>query len=224
MPRRKFLSDADLDRITEATRRAELRTSAEIVTVIATRAGAYTGHVLLAAAVVLFLFSVAYLTFIKPIGAFLKQILWAFDTNHALWTLVIVQAAVFLLTYAALSTWPGLKRLIISKKDQIAKVHSRAGSEFFGHHVAETAGETGVLIYIALFERRVELLVDSGIAAVVPRETWKDVVEDIIRGVKRRTLVDVLCGQIERIGEVLSKNFPRKERDINELPDRPVLE
>jgi len=224
MPRRKILSEAELDRITEAIRQAELKTSAEIVTVITSRAGAYTGHVLLAGAVMLFVASVAYLTFIGPIGEFLRRFFWSFETRHALWALLVVQAAVFILTYVLLSAWPGLKRLLVSRKDQLEKVRRRAASEFFHHHISSTKGGTGVLIFVALFERRVELLVDSGIARVIPQQTWQSVVEEIIAGVKKRAFVDVLCGQVVRCGQTLSKDFPRKADDVNELSDRPVVE
>jgi putative membrane protein len=128
------------------------------------------------------------------------------------------------LTYVVLTVWPGLKSLIIPKKDKVGKVRRKAESDFFRHHVAATKGGTGVLVYISRFERRVELLVDAGIAAKIPQDTWKSVVDGVIAGIKGPDLVKDLCAQIVRIGETLSKDFPRRADDVNELPDRPVVE
>lgn len=224
MPRRKFLAEADLDRITEATRQAELRTSGEIVTVITTRSGSYTGHVLLVAAVALAVFSVVYLALLGPVAALIRHVFWTFDARLALAVLVFGQALVFILAYSVLTAWPGLKRLIVSKRDQVDRVRRKAESDFFRHHVAATKGKTGVLVYISRFERRVELLVDAGIAAKVPQKTWESVVEGIVNSIKGKNFVEELGAQIVRIGEILHEEFPRRAHDINELPDRPVQE
>ncbi len=224
MARRKFLAEADLDRITEATRQAESRTSGEIVTVITSRSGSYTGHVLLAAAVALAVFSVGYLALLGPIAALIQRVFWMFDARYALGVLVFGQAAEFILIYVVLTVWPGLKRLIISKRDQVDRVRRKAESDFFRYHVAATKSKTGLLVYISRFERRVELLVDAGIAAKIEQKTWNSVVDGIVAAVKGKDFVEDLCAQIVRIGEILREKFPRRENDINELPDRPVVE
>jgi putative membrane protein len=224
MARPKLLTEPQLDRITEATRQAELKTSGEIVTVVASRAGAYTGYVLLAAAALMFLLSVVYLTLLGPIGRFLRGYFWEFTTGQALWVLVIGQAAVFFLAYVLLTAIRPLKRLVIPKKDRLDKVRRKAESDFFRHHIASTKGGTGVLIYVALFERRVELLVDGAIAAQVPAESWQTVVDGIVVGICRKRFVEDLCQEILRVGEILSPKFPRRADDVNELPDRPVEE
>jgi len=224
MFRRKILNEAELDRIAEATRQAELKTSGEIVTVITNRSGSYAGHVLMAATAALFIVSVGYLTFLGPVAALLQRLFWTYDVRHALGVLVFCQAAAFILTYVVLTVWPGLKSLVISRKDKVDKVRRKAESDFFRHHVAATKGATGILIYISRFERRVELLVDSGIAAKIQQQAWKSVVDGIIVGIKGPDFVKDLCGQIIRIGEILSKDFPHRPDDVNELPDRPVME
>ncbi len=224
MPRRKLLTEAELDRIAEATRQAELKTSGEIVTVITSRAGAYTGYVLLAAAAVMFLLSVVYLTLLGPISRLLRGYFWDFTPSQAIWVLVVGQAAIFFLVYIVLTAARPLKRLIIPKKDRLEKVRRRAESDFFRRHIASTKGGTGVLIYIAQFERRVELLVDGTIAAKMPAKSWQPVVDAIVEGICRKRFVEDLCGQIVKVGEILAPQFPRRADDVNELPDRPVME
>ncbi len=224
MARRKLLTEAELDRIAEATRQAELKTSGEIVTVIASRAGAYTGYVLLASAAIMFALSIAYLVLLGPIGRLLRGYFWDFTTSQAVWVLVVGQAAAFFLAYVVLTAARPLKRLIVPRKDRRAKVRTRAESEFFHHHIASTKGGTGVLIYIAKFERRVELLVDGALAAKIPAKVWQTVVDGIVDGICRKRLVDDLCAQIVKVGEILAPHFPRRADDVNELPDRPVME
>ena len=224
MARRKILSKADLDRITEATRQAESKTSGEILTVIANRSGSYTGRVIVVGLVGLVIFSLAYLTFLPAAGHFLRRFFWDFQARHALWTLLVGQAAVFLIIYGLFSLIPGLKSLIISRRDKDDKVRHRAESSFFRHHITSTKGGTGVLVFISLFERRVELLVDAAIAGEIPKQTWQGVVRGIVAGIKNKRFVDDLCAQVIHVGEILSKDFPRRAGDVNELPDRPVVE
>ncbi len=224
MARHRLLSEAELDRITAATGEAELKTSAEIVTVITARAGLYAGHVLLVASAVLFVFSFLYLSFLGPVGRAVRGVFWAFDTSQALWVLFVGQVFAFAMTYILLTAIPRLKALLISKKDKEAKVRRRAESDFYRNHVTATKGQTGVLIFVALFERRVELLVDAAIAAKIQPAAWQSVVDGIIVGICRKRFVQDLCEQIVHCGEILSQDFPRQADDVNELPDRPVVE
>lgn len=224
MARRKILSKADLDRITEATRQAESKTSGEILTVIANRSGSYTGRVIVAGLAGLVIFSLAYLTFLPAAAHFLRRFFWDFQARHALWVMLAGQAAVFFIIYGLFSLVPPLKFLIISRRDKNDKVRHRAESAFFRHHISSTKAGTGLLVFISLFERRLELLVDAGIAAKVPKQTWQGVVRGIVAGVKDKRMVDELCAELVHIGEILSMDFPRGAGDVNELPDRPVVE
>jgi uncharacterized membrane protein len=98
----------------------------------------------------------------------------------------------------------------------------RALEVFSQLRVWDTEENNGVLIYLLLADRDVEILADRGIARVVPHDDW----EAICRAMEQRFRVKhyeegVLLG-IAEIDRRLVQHFPRLGDDTNELPDRPV--
>ena len=63
-----------------------------------------------------------------------------------------------------------LDRLIIPRKIMANKVKERAVRYFMESGVSNTRDRTGILIFISILERRVELLADRGIAEKIPRK------------------------------------------------------
>jgi putative membrane protein len=104
------------------------------------------------------------------------------------------------------------------------EVRLHAESAFFRHGITATAGATGVLIFISIFERRVELLVDYKIQQKISNDKWEEVVTNIIKGIQSDKFVEVLGAEIIRCGEILSEDFPRRSDDVDELDNKPVIE
>jgi uncharacterized membrane protein len=100
---------------------------------------------------------------------------------------------------------------------------ARAVDLFSTLRVWDTAENSGILIYVQLVERRVEILADRGIAARVPQAEW----DAICRGMER----SFAAGQwrqgavqaVTRAGELLAAHFPAGASNPNELPDRPLM-
>jgi uncharacterized membrane protein len=83
-----------------------------------------------------------------------------------------------------------------------------------------TAERHGVLIYIAVEERRLAVVGDEGIHARVGDTHWnevRDLMIEILRekGPPRRALERA----IETLGRALAEHFPRRPDDRNELSD-----
>ena len=102
-------------------------------------------------------------------------------------------------------------------------VRCRAVDLFATLGVWDTEENTGVLIYVQLVDRKVEIIADRGIAAKVPQAEW----EAICRGMETAFRVgDYRAGAlaaIQRIGALLTEHFPADVRNPNELPDRPLV-
>jgi len=222
--RAKKLRRADLERITAAVSEAEARTSAEIVTVVASQSGSYTGQVLLVCLAAMAAYSVLYFVFMGFVQKFLALFLWHVHPVNLLFVFVSGQVLFFGLAFGLLSFFPRLRRGVVSGKDRNARVRLRAESAFYRYNVTATGAGNGLLLYISLFERRVELLVDSGIAARVKNETWQDVVDGIVSGIREGRFVPAVESAVARCGAVLAGPFPRRQGDVNELPDKPVVE
>ncbi len=100
---------------------------------------------------------------------------------------------------------------------------ARAVELFSQLRVWDTGHNSGVLIYLLLADRDVEILADRGIAAKVGQPQW----EAICRGMEQRfARGEYEQGVIEglrAVGDLLAQHFPASADNPNELPDRPVV-
>ena len=85
--------------------------------------------------------------------------------------------------------------------------------------VYNTKDRTGILIFISIMERRVELLADSGINELISPEKWQNIVNNIIKGIRQKEIADHLVESISECGNLLAEHFPIQTDDKNELTD-----
>ncbi|MBI3858331.1 MAG: hypothetical protein HY293_21825, partial [Planctomycetes bacterium] len=114
---------------------------------------------------------------------------------------------------------PWLKRLGVSRGVMTARVLIAAHHAFDSLHVHKTAGGTGVVIYVSLFEHRVCVWADRTVSAKIPESEWKEITEGLVRALGEGKPREGLVEAIRKCGEVLGKHFPVKPRDVNELPN-----
>jgi len=123
----------------------------------------------------------------------------------------------------AMAFAPGIARLLAGPGRLAANAHRRALAEFTARGCAETRERTGILVMVALFERRIEILADRGIQAVAIEregtEVWSRVCSDFAREASAGRAVEGLVRTIERLGDVLARHFPARPDDTNELSD-----
>jgi len=89
--------------------------------------------------------------------------------------------------------------------------------------VDQTDEKTGVLIYVLLADGAVEIIADEGIDSKVGSTRWWELcraMESAYRQ-KRHAEGSVRCIQV--VADHLSRHFPARESNPNELPDRPIL-
>ena len=100
---------------------------------------------------------------------------------------------------------------------------ARAQQLFSTLGVWDTAQNSGVLIYLQLVDRAIEIVADRGIAARVEQARWDAIcrrMEDAFRD--QRFRAGILTG-IEEITALLARHFPPGEQNPDELPDRPIV-
>lgn len=95
----------------------------------------------------------------------------------------------------------------------------RAAEVFDFLHMNNTKQSNGVLIYVAVEDRTLVILGDSGINDVVAADFWESTKDAIIAQFKNGDTKQGLVDGIIKAGEQLKKHFPYKKGDINELPD-----
>jgi putative membrane protein len=123
----------------------------------------------------------------------------------------------FIIFHEVVKRAPRLKRRLISKREFDEEVEEAAVAAFFNQGLYRTREETGVLVFISVFEQKVWVLSDRGIDAKVEEGQWDQIVRIIIAGIKRGRQADSICEAVANIGEILETHFPVKPDDTDEL-------
>ncbi|MCT8338795.1 TPM domain-containing protein [Flavobacteriaceae bacterium TK19130] len=97
--------------------------------------------------------------------------------------------------------------------------YDRAEEVFHYLHMDNTKNSNGVLIYVAVEDRMLVILGDSGINDVVEVNFWDSTRDIIIQHFKNGDTKQGLVEGILMAGEQLKRHFPYKKNDKNELPD-----
>jgi len=98
-------------------------------------------------------------------------------------------------------------------------IMDRAAYLFKSLGMNKTELRNGVLIYLAIKNRRFAIIGDQGINAVVPENFWDDIKSEMISHFRDNQFTEGLVSAIARTGESLKKHFPRAKTDSNELSD-----
>jgi len=135
-----------------------------------------------------------------------------------------MQCAALLLGHGLARLAP-LRRALLPEALLERHVAERARAAFAEHGLTRTVGRTGILLFVALLERRVVVLADEGIHQVLgPDESWQEVVDLATAGLRSGHAADGLEAAIRRCGEILRAHLPAAPRHLNELPNAIVLE
>ena len=96
--------------------------------------------------------------------------------------------------------------------------------DIFAHlRVWDTAHNNGVLIYLLLADRKVEIVADRGIDAKLGAAGWKKICADMETDFKAGNFAGGVIRGIEAVSRQLAAHFPAHRGDRNELPDAPVV-
>jgi putative membrane protein len=191
--------------LTDAVRELEKRSCAEVVVEIRSRSGAYAHADARFASLVAFLALVVLL--FSP---------WTFGVG---WVVVDVAVA-WLIGLVAASKSDALRRVMTTARERTAQVHATASAVFHDRGVANTSAETGVLVFLSMLERRMELVADRGVLKTVPAEEWSAIVE-AARGGDATTAT--LLETVRALTPVLECHLPVREGDVDELCDVPFV-
>jgi len=199
------LTEAEHASLSDEIRDAEAATSGEIYVVVAHSPDAFRLVPILWAA--LFAFMLA----------------WALDLGTGLSASMILslQALGFVAAAILLST-PSLRYRIVPAAIAEDAAHRAALAQFMAHGVHLTSARTGVLIYVSLLPRRIEILADSGIHAKVDQATWDKAVAQLAVEARTGRLSEALMHAIRDLGALLAAHFPGTKTDRNELPNRVI--
>jgi putative membrane protein len=197
-----FLDARAKARAVAAVKAFELHTSAELVVTVKKRARSYPEVHLVFGAV--FAFVVLLLLLFYPLD--FSTTYMPFDTFFG-----------FAAGYGLSRMLPPIERLALPIAKRRESVEQAAKAAFVDLGVSKTTGRTGVLVYVALFERLVAIVPDAGITPEARKaaEDARAALEAALARVDIKAFSEIL----EALGPAFGTTMARSADDVNELPD-----
>jgi putative membrane protein len=185
--------------LAERIRAVEATSSAEVVVEIRARSGSYAHADARFAALVAFV--ALLIVLFSP---------WNFEP---IWVPPVVLGAYIMgVLLARVSDF--VRRSMTTRHDRESRVRMTAAATFVERGVTNTSRETGLLIFLSIFERRMELIADRGVLDAVPVVEWNQLLEKTRqRAADTESLLDVL----RELETLLTRYVPVRADDRDEL-------
>jgi putative membrane protein len=119
------------------------------------------------------------------------------------------------------ASFPLLRRALTSRRLMRENVRTSARATFFELGIGKTSGRTGILVYVSMFEKAVEVVADMGIDRAVLGPAFTKAIAALDTALARGTSLPRFAEALRALGPILGKTMPRLAHDINELPDEP---
>ncbi len=202
MSERVFLVPEAKERTRDAIRAIEGKTSAEVVVAVRHRAAR---HLRVSA------------LFGAGIAGVVLLVMLVSPQTYDVRTIPLDVLLAFVLG-VGLSQWTEVVRRRLSPARWLDVATERAARRAFDElAIAKTDARTGMLVFVALLERRVSLVPDEGIpSAIAP--ALGSVRAELTLAVERLDFAAFERGLL-RLGETLASALPRRHDDVNELSD-----
>ena len=194
--------------LTNCIREIEKRTDAELVLVVRARSHSYAGANYLFGALLAF------------VG--LNFLLFSPITFHQIWVPIDI-ALLFVLGAYVSSRSNAIRRWLTRRSVRNKAARAGAAAMFYEAGIANTKAELGVLVYLSLLERRLELIADRGILKAVPALEWNQALFEL-RQAGKEPRPETLTAGLEKLGLLLAQYLPASADNPNELPDAPRFE
>jgi len=162
---------------------------------------------------------------IKRIGKHLVEHRWRARRTFPPQALALIEQAI----KAGEATHSGQVRFVVEGaldgaalfRDQPAR--ERALDIFSQLRIWDTAHNNGVLIYLLLADRKVEIIADRGIDAKVGAAGWEKICRSMEADFKAGNFAGGVIKGIAAVSQKLAAHFPKHGAGPNELPDAPVV-
>lgn len=192
--------------VAEAIARAELRTDAELVTVLARRADDYAYWPLLWAAVLALAFP----------GLLYVLLGWPGVRGLLVAQVLVFVTLCLLLRNARLAGWVTPRRLRHKRASGLAR------QQFQELNLKRTAGATGVLIFVSEAEHFVTIIADEGVDKHLDPQARAELITRFTAQLRQGQMLQGFVECIDACGELFSHPLP-PTGNRNQLPNRLVI-
>ena len=99
----------------------------------------------------------------------------------------------------------------------------RAMEAFGLLRVWDTEHNDGVLIYLLLADRDVEIVADRGIHAKVGNDAWTAICAKMEKAFRAGRYAEAVEEGVRAVGDLLAQHSPDRGSERNEIPDKPIV-
>lgn len=111
------------------------------------------------------------------------------------------------------------RRVPRRRREAIGDALPHARDVFVALKMHETALRAGVLIYLAVEDRKLAIVGDEAIHARVDPGYWDAIRDRMVERLRGGAARDAVVQAVQEVGAVLAREFPRRPDDVDELPD-----
>jgi putative membrane protein len=212
-----FLTKDESDAIDAQVARVEARTGVQIATAVVGKSDSYVELPWKAFALG------ASIAALGMVVADLWRPEWVTSATALLHAITILGAGAVVALLAVFA--PPFARLFLRTVRAEVEVRQRAQSMFLTREMFRTPERTAVLVLVSLFERRIEILPDTGLHDRVIDADWRAVIARMAPRLREARPFHALQEGLAAIEALLTaRGFQGGESGENVLPDRPIEE
>jgi putative membrane protein len=102
------------------------------------------------------------------------------------------------------------------------RAHLLAHEQLLDLGLSSTRRQTGVMLFVSVAERYVEIIADAGVQADVDDRLWQGIIDRFVDKVRTGSFAEGFADAIDACTAEIAKHHPRTADDVNELPNRLV--
>lgn len=217
------ISQQDRERIRQTVRECEAHTSAEFVPIVAEASGRYDrSEDLIGIAFGIGLLTTVWALLANQLGSGGD---WGgLPSGIVLMLLLTALLLGYLAGVVLASRVRWLRRLSVPRTIMAQEVAGRASQLFFDNRIHHTDRETGVVIYVSIFERRAVILADRAAFDVLSQQTINELTEELVNDIREHGIATAICNAVQALTDQLAGDMPpTSEAEKNEIADALVL-
>jgi putative membrane protein len=226
-----MLNQQDREAIAAAVAEAEVRTSGELVCVLARSVSRYREVPLVWAAIASLVVTPLLVglglrpTLLQELagGGWMAAQSSALDANlrMALASYAALQAVVFI-AVGLIVLIPQVRRLLTPSALKRHRVHQAALTHFAAIGLTAADAPTGIVIFASEDDRRVEVIAGEAIHQKCGEPAWREAVKAVQDGMRSGDSAGGFVRAVRLCGDALARHFPAEGERKNRLSDRPV--
>ena len=197
-------TDTDRQKITAAIHAAEKNTSGEFVAVVARSSDRYLAGALLWAG---------------GLALLLPGVLLLLPLHMRFLHIYQLQLLLFILLSLLFEFMPRLHMALVPRPVKHRRASLLAHAQFFEQGVHLTREHSGVLFFVSLAERYVEVVADKGIHEKLGQARWQEIVNAFVSHVQQDAVTEGFVAAIAACGAAMAEHYPAKPGDADELSD-----